>query len=36
MALPTVFLLKRLDVAQSGGEVKSFLRLKSWVMKSGS
>jgi ribosome-associated protein YbcJ (S4-like RNA binding protein) len=36
MALTTVFVIKRLDVAQSGGEVKSFLRMKSWVMKSGS
>jgi hypothetical protein len=36
MALPTVFFIKRLDVAQSGGEVRSFLRMNSWVMKSGS
>jgi hypothetical protein len=28
MALPTVFFIKRLDVAQSGGEVKSFLRME--------
>jgi hypothetical protein len=36
MALTTVFFIKRLDVAQSGGEVRSFLGMKSWVMKSGS
>jgi hypothetical protein len=36
MALPTVFFIKRLDVAQSDGEVRSFLRMKSWAMKSGS
>jgi hypothetical protein len=36
MALPPVFFVKRLDVAQSGGELGSFLRLKYWVMKSGS
>jgi hypothetical protein len=36
MALQTVFFIKRLDVAQSGGEVRSFLPMKSWVMKSGS
>jgi hypothetical protein len=36
MALTTVFFIKRLDVAQNGGELNRFLRMKCWVMKPGS
>jgi hypothetical protein len=36
MDLTNAFFIKRLDVAQSGGELNRFLRMKCWVMKSGS